>query len=98
MDVRHAVGGEHVLLVEDIVDTGHQIIGQHHLRAPSVARRSEPAATAPRITYLGEAFRDTAAHWDVSLSGQSARIHGDRFNPPDKLPVLYLCTVTGGDH
>ncbi|MEE8485633.1 MAG: hypoxanthine phosphoribosyltransferase [Acidimicrobiia bacterium] len=25
MDVRHAIGGEHVLLVEDIVDTGHTL-------------------------------------------------------------------------
>ena len=31
------------------------------------------------------------------MSGEGARIHGDRFNPPDKFPVLYLCTVTGGD-
>jgi RES domain-containing protein len=34
-----------------------------------------------------------AAHWDDPLSGEGARIHGGRFNPPDSFPVLYLCTT-----
>jgi RES domain-containing protein len=50
-------------------------------------------ATAPRIAYIGEAFRHMAARWDDPLSGEGARIHGGRFNPPDSFPVLYLCTT-----
>ncbi len=50
-------------------------------------------ATAPRIPYLGEAFRHMAARWEDPLSGEGARIHGGRFNPPDSFPVLYLCTT-----
>lgn len=34
-----------------------------------------------------------AAGWDEPLSGEGARIHGGRFNPPDSFPVLYLCTT-----
>ena len=64
---------------------------------PNVKIRTEQAAAAPRGAYLGEAFRHMATGWDDPLSGEGARIHGDRFNPPDKFPVLYLCTVTGGD-
>ncbi len=33
-----------------------------------------------------------AARWEGPLSGEGARIHGGRFNPPDSFPVLYLCT------
>ena len=54
---------------------------------------AEQVATAPRITYLGEAFRHMAARWEGPLSGEGARIHGGRFNPPDSFPVLYLCTT-----
>lgn len=32
-----------------------------------------------------------AARWKSPLSGEGARIHGGRFNPPDSFPVLYLC-------
>ena len=49
--------------------------------------------TAPSIAYVGEAFRHMAARWDDPLSGEGARIHGGRFNPPDSFPVLYLCTT-----
>ena len=34
-----------------------------------------------------------AARWEGPLSGEGARIHGGRFNPPDSFPVLYLCTT-----
>ena len=54
---------------------------------------AEQVATAPRITYLGEAFRHMAARWEGPLSGEGARIHGGRFNPPDSFPALYLCTT-----
>ena len=53
----------------------------------------EQVATAPQISYLGEAFRHMAARWEEPLSGEGARIHGGRFNPPDSFPVLYLCTT-----
>ena len=52
---------------------------------------AEQVATAPRIAYVGEAFRHMAAEWDNPLSGEGARIHGGRFNGPDSFPVLYLC-------
>lgn len=54
---------------------------------------TEQVAAAPRITYLGEAFRHMAAAWDEPLSGEGAHIHGGRFNRPDSFPVLYLCTT-----
>jgi RES domain-containing protein len=54
---------------------------------------SEQIATAPHIAFGGEAFRHMAARWDNPLSGEGARIHGGRFNPPDSFPVLYLCTT-----
>ena len=34
-----------------------------------------------------------AARWNDPVSGEGARIHGGRFNPPDSFPVLYLCTT-----
>ncbi|MDQ3783124.1 MAG: RES family NAD+ phosphorylase [Actinomycetota bacterium] len=42
---------------------------------------------------MGDAFRHMAARWGDPLSGEGARIHGGRFNPPDSFPVLYLCTT-----
>lgn len=54
---------------------------------------AEHVATAPQIAYRDEAFRHMAARWDDPLSGEGARIHGGRFNPPDSFPVLYLCTT-----
>lgn len=53
----------------------------------------EQVATAPHVTYVGEAFRHMAARWDDPLSSEGARIRGGRFNPPDSFPVLYLCTT-----
>ena len=52
---------------------------------------SAGVATAPRAAYVGEGFRQMAAEWDDPLSGEGARIHGGRFNPPNSFPVLYLC-------
>jgi RES domain-containing protein len=54
---------------------------------------AEQVATTPLIAYVGEAFRHMAARWEGPLSGEGARIHGGRFNPPDSFPVLYLCTT-----
>lgn len=54
---------------------------------------AERVATAPRDTYVGEAFRQMAAAWDDPLSGEGARIQGGRFNPPNSFPVLYLCST-----
>jgi RES domain-containing protein len=34
-----------------------------------------------------------AARFDDPLSGEGARIHGGRFNPPDSFAVVYLCTT-----
>ena len=34
-----------------------------------------------------------AARWEGPLSGEGARIHGGRFNPPGSFPGLYLCTT-----
>lgn len=60
---------------------------------PDVGISTKHVATAPRITYLGAAFRHMAASWQNSLSGEGAQIHGGRFNPPNSFPVLYLCTT-----
>jgi RES domain-containing protein len=49
--------------------------------------------TAPRSRYAGPGFRHMAAGYHDPLSGEGARIHGGRFNPPDSFPVLYLCTT-----
>lgn len=47
------------------------------------------AALVPN-PYVGPAWRHTSPRWNP-LSGEGARIHGGRFNPPDSFPVLYLC-------
>jgi len=60
---------------------------------PDVEISPEQIATAPHITYVGEAFRHMAARWDEPLSGEGARIHGGRFNPSNSFPVIYLCTT-----
>lgn len=39
-----------------------------------------------------EAYRSQPPGFDPT-SGEGARMHGGRFNPPDSYPVLYLCTT-----
>ncbi len=51
-------------------------------------------SSARRSTYAGAGFRQLAPQYDA-LSGEGARIHGGRFNPPDSFPVLYLCSTAG---
>ena len=54
----------------------------------------ERITTAPRLRYQGLGYRQQAPTYDP-LSGEGARIHGGRFNPPDSFPVLYLCSTPG---
>lgn len=54
----------------------------------------ERITDAPRLGYRGVGYRQQAAAYDP-LSGEGARIHGGRFNPPDSFPVLYLCSTAG---
>lgn len=46
----------------------------------------------PARTFEGAAFRHVAPRYDPR-SGEGARLHGGRFNPPGSFPVLYLCTT-----
>ncbi|MGH9119689.1 MAG: RES domain-containing protein [Acidimicrobiales bacterium] len=54
----------------------------------------ERITNAPRLRYQGAGYRQQAPAYDP-LSGEGARIHGGRFNPPDSFPVLYLCSTPG---
>jgi RES domain-containing protein len=54
----------------------------------------ERITNAPRLAYRGAGYRQQAPTYDP-LSGEGARIHGGRFNPPDSFPVLYLCSTAG---
>ena len=47
-------------------------------------------ASAPLAPFTGQGWRHLAPRYDP-LSGEGARIHGGRFNPPGSFPVLYLC-------
>ncbi len=47
-------------------------------------------ATASRSTLSVTAVRHVSPRLDPR-SGEGARIHGGRFNPPSSFPVLYLC-------
>lgn len=49
-------------------------------------------STATRTSYSGAGYRQVAPNYDA-LSGEGARIHGGRFNAPDRFSVLYLCTT-----
>jgi RES domain-containing protein len=53
---------------------------------------AERVSTAPRRQFEGSAFRHQSPRHDP-LSGEGARLAGGRFNPPESLPVLYLCTT-----
>lgn len=47
-------------------------------------------ATAPRVAHAGTAYRNQSPRYDPR-SGEGARLHGGRFNPPGSFPTLYLC-------
>jgi RES domain-containing protein len=47
-------------------------------------------ATAPRVAHAGTAYRNQSPRYDPR-SGDGARLHGGRFNPPGSFPTLYLC-------
>lgn len=40
--------------------------------------------------FVGDGFRHLSPRHDP-LSGEGARLHGGRFNPPGSFPVLYIC-------
>ena len=47
-------------------------------------------AAAPLGPFVGEGWRHLGPLYDP-LSGEGARLHGGRFNPPGSFPALYLC-------
>lgn len=47
-------------------------------------------AEAPLLPFTGQGWRQMAPRYDP-LSGEGARLHGGRFNPPGSFPVLYIC-------
>jgi hypothetical protein len=47
-------------------------------------------AAAPLLPFTGQGWRQIAPQYDP-LSGEGARLHGGRFNPPGSFPVLYIC-------
>lgn len=47
-------------------------------------------AEVPSVPFRGDAYRHVSPQHDPR-SGEGARIHGGRFNPPESFPVLYLC-------
>ena len=47
-------------------------------------------AAAPLKPFAGQGWRQLSPQYDP-LSGEGARIHGGRFNPPESFPVLYIC-------
>jgi RES domain-containing protein len=47
-------------------------------------------ASAPLAPFSGQGWRQLAPRYDP-LSGEGARLHGGRFNPPGSFPVLYIC-------
>ena len=54
----------------------------------------ELVSTAPRRALDAIGFRQQSPAYDP-LSGEGARMHGGRFNPPNSFPVLYLCSTAG---
>jgi RES domain-containing protein len=51
---------------------------------------AQRVAAASLSSVVGQGWRHLAPHHDP-LSGEGARMHGGRFNPPGSFPVLYLC-------
>ena len=46
--------------------------------------------SAPLVPFSGQGWRHISPSHEP-LSGEGARIHGGRFNPPSSFPVLYIC-------
>ena len=77
-------------------DRGAPGVGRwsHRLTCPTPSSVSPPRRAH---TYRGEAFRHMAAHRDLPLSREGARIYGGRFNPPDSfLAETWLSPVDLG--
>jgi hypoxanthine phosphoribosyltransferase len=81
MDVRHAIDGEHVLLVEDIVDTGHtlaylkRLFSAHDpasLGTCTLLHKPERTETEVNIDFLGFAIPDV---WVVGYGLDYAERH-----------------------
>jgi hypoxanthine phosphoribosyltransferase len=81
MDVRHDIGGKHVLVVEDIVDTGHTIAyllrllearGPASLKACTLLRKPERAEVDVPMDYLGFDIPDV---WVVGYGLDFAERH-----------------------
>jgi len=81
MDVRHDIAGKHVLVVEDIVDTGHTISyllrllearGPASLRACTLLRKPDRAEVEVPVQYLGFDIPDV---WVVGYGLDFAERH-----------------------
>jgi hypoxanthine phosphoribosyltransferase len=81
MDVRHPLGGEHVIIVEDIVDTGHtlsyliRLLGARNpasLEACSLLFKPDRTETEVTIDYLGFTIPDV---WVVGYGLDYAEQH-----------------------
>jgi hypoxanthine phosphoribosyltransferase len=90
LDVRHDIGGRHVLIVEDIVDTGHtlayleRLLGARlpaSLKACSLLRKPDRAEVDITIDYLGFDIPDV---WVVGYGLDYA----ERFRTLPKICVL----------
>lgn len=81
MDVRHDIGGQEVLIVEDIVDTGHTLAylmklldarGPRSLRACTLLRKPDRAEVDIDVAYLGFDIPDV---WVVGYGLDYAERH-----------------------
>jgi hypoxanthine phosphoribosyltransferase len=81
MDVRGSIEGKHVLIVEDIVDTGHTlkyligILKSHRpasIRAAALVRKAESAEVEVDVDYLGF---DIGNEWVVGYGLDYAEKH-----------------------
>lgn len=81
MDVRHDIGGQHVLVIEDIVDTGHtlayllkllQARGPASLEACTLLRKPDRSQVDVDVAYLGFDIPDV---WVVGYGLDFAERH-----------------------
>jgi len=81
MDVRHDIGGQDVLIVEDIVDTGHTLAyltkllsarGPRSLRAATLLRKPDRTEVEVDVSYLGFDIPDV---WVVGYGLDYAERH-----------------------